>query len=402
MSRFRGQPALTTGRLFIGLMSGTSLDGADGVLVRLHTPGAFPSESGNVRTAADALKDIGQAPTVEVLATTALPMPTELRRELLALNQSGADELHRAAVASQALMRLYAATVQALLDQAQQPATAIAAIGAHGQTVRHRPELGFTLQLNAPALLAELTGIDVVADFRSRDVAAGGQGAPLVPPFHAAVFASPAPRAVLNLGGIANLTLLTPGEPPRGFDTGPANVLLDLWCQRHTGRPYDKDGQWAAGGQVQPALLEHLLAEEPWLVLPPPKSTGRDLFNAAWLDERLQNYEGAAKLAPQDIQATLQRFTARTVADALEATAPATHDVLVCGGGARNAGLMRELAICLQRPVSPTDSAGVPAQWVEAMAFAWLAQAFLDRIPAGVPGVTGARGPRVLGALYPA
>lgn len=402
MSRSRGQSALTTGRLFIGLMSGTSLDGADGVLVRLHAPGATPSESGSAPTAAHAIKNVEQTPAIQVLATAALPMPAELRHELLALNKSGADELHRAALASQALARLYADTVHALLDQAQQPATAVAAIGAHGQTVRHRPELGFTLQLNAPALLAELTGIDVVADFRSRDVAAGGQGAPLVPPFHAAMFASPTPRAILNLGGIGNLTLLKSGEPPRGFDTGPANVLLDLWCQRHTGRPYDKDGQWAATGQVQPGLLEHLLAEEPWLVLPPPKSTGRDLFNAAWLDERLQDYEGAAKLAPQDVQATLQRFTARTVADALEATAPATHDVLVCGGGARNAGLMRELAICLQRPVQPTDSAGVPAQWVEAMAFAWLAQVFLDRIPAGVPEVTGARGSRVLGALYPA
>ncbi|GAB3124680.1 anhydro-N-acetylmuramic acid kinase [Bordetella tumbae] len=383
-------------------MSGTSLDGADGVLVRLHAPGAAPSESGSAPTTAHAIKNVAQTPAIQVLATAALPMPAELRHEFLALNKSGADELHRAALASQALARLYADTVHALLDQAQQPATAVAAIGAHGQTVRHRPELGFTLQLNAPALLAELTGIDVVADFRSRDVAAGGQGAPLVPPFHAAMFASPAPRAILNLGGIGNLTLLKSGEPPRGFDTGPANVLLDLWCQRHTGQPYDKDGQWAATGQVQPGLLEHLLTEEPWLVLPPPKSTGRDLFNAAWLDERLQDYEGAARLAPQDVQATLQRFTARTVADALEATAPATHDVLVCGGGARNAGLMRELAICLQRPVQPTDSAGVPAQWVEAMAFAWLAQVFLDRIPAGVPEVTGARGPRVLGALYPA
>src|SRR5690606_18928630 len=280
------------------------------------------------------------------------------------------------ALASQALARLYAETVEALLEQARQPASAVTAVGAHGQTVRHRPELGFTLQLNAPALLAELTGIDVVADFRSRDVAAGGQGAPLAPPFHAAMFASPVPRAVLNLGGIANLTLLASGHPPRGFDTGPANVLLDLWCQRHTGRAYDENGLWAASGQVLPGLLEHLLASEPWLRLPPPKSTGRDLFNAAWLDERLQRYydDSGAVIAPQDVQATLQRLTARTVADALEATAPDTRDVLVCGGGARNTGLMAELANCLQRPVHPTDSAGVPAQWVEAMAFAWLAQ----------------------------
>jgi len=378
MTRSGGPRVPTPGRLFIGLMSGTSLDGADGVLVRLAA---------------------GQAP--QVLATAGLPMPDPLRAELLALNRSGADELHRAALAAQALARLYADAVQALLQQARQPAGAVSAIGAHGQTVRHRPELGYTLQLNAPALLAELTGIDVVADFRSRDVAAGGQGAPLVPPFHAAMFQAPQPRAILNLGGIANLTLLAPGQPPRGFDTGPANMLLDTWCQRHTGQPYDDNGLWAATGQVQAALLEHLLASEPWLALPPPKSTGRDLFEAAWLDQRLQSYDGPAP-APQDVQATLQRFTARTVADALEAAAPATHDVLVCGGGARNQGLMRELATCLQRPVQATDTAGVPAQWVEAMAFAWLAQAFLDRTPAGVPQVTGARAPRVLGALYPA
>jgi len=410
MPHARGPHASTTGRLFIGLMSGTSMDGADGVLVRLNTPqGASASRispTAGQRLSRSAFATttgvIDTAPGPEVLATAALTMPDTLKHELLALNHSGADELHRAALASQGLVRLYAETVHALLDQAQLPATAIAAIGAHGQTVRHRPELGFTLQLNAPALLAELTGIDVVADFRSRDVAAGGQGAPLVPPFHAAMFSSSAPRAVLNLGGIANVTLLQPGKPPRGFDTGPANVLLDLWCQRHTGRPYDQDGHWAASGQVQAGLLEHLVAGEPWLMLPPPKSTGRDLFNAAWLDNLLHSYENSAALRPQDVQATLQRFTARTVADALEAAAPATHDVLVCGGGARNAALMRELAMCLQRPVQPTDDAGVPAQWVEALAFAWLAQAFLARIPAGVPEVTGAHGPRVLGALYPA
>jgi len=378
MTRSGGLRSPTSGRLFIGLMSGTSLDGADGVLARL-APGAAP----------------------QVLASVGLPMPPDLRAELLALNASGADELHRAAVAAQGLARLYARTAQALLEQAGQPASAVSAIGAHGQTVRHRPDLGYTLQLNAPALLAELTGIDVVADFRSRDVAAGGQGAPLVPPFHAAMFQAAHPRAVLNLGGIANLTLLQAGQPPRGFDTGPANVLLDTWCHRHTGQAYDADGRWAASGRVLPDLLEHLIASEPWLALPPPKSTGRDLFDAAWLDQRLQSYDGA-RPAPEDVQATLQRFTARTVADALEASAPVTRDVLVCGGGARNTGLMRELAYCLQRPVQPTDAAGVPAQWVEAMAFAWLAQACLDRAPAGVPEVTGARGPRVLGALYPA
>ncbi len=365
-------------QLYIGLMSGTSVDGVDGVLVRLGD---------------------GQPPAVQ--ASASLPMPADLRRELLALNQSGDDELARAALAANSLARLYAQAVAALLQHAGVAAGDVAAIGAHGQTVRHRPDLGYTVQLNAPALLAELTGIDVVADFRSRDVAAGGQGAPLVPPFHAAIFGVPQGRAVLNLGGIANVTLLEPGHAPRGFDTGPANVLLDGWCQRHLGQAYDADGRWAATGQVLAPLLEQLISSEPWFALPPPKSTGRDLFNMQWLDERLAAFDGP-KPAPQDVQATLQRLTARTVANAIDAAAASTQEVFVCGGGARNTGLMRELAYCLQRPVRPTDALGVPAQEVEALAFAWLAQAFMQRRPAGLPAVTGARGPRILGALYPA
>lgn len=369
-------PLRDTGRVFIGLMSGTSLDGVDGVLMRL-------SADGRPRT----------------LAGAALPMPDGLRAELLALNTAGPDELERAARAANALARLYAQAVEHLLADVGLPASAVTAIGAHGQTVRHRPEQGYTIQLNAPALLAELTGIDVVADFRSRDVAAGGQGAPLVPPFHAAMFRSGTPRAVLNLGGIANLTLLAPGQAPRGFDTGPANVLLDAWCRRHTGLAFDADGRWAASGRVDAALLQALIASEPWLQLPPPKSTGRDLFNAGWLDARLAGWRNKA---PADVQATLQRFTAQTVADALNAALPQATEVLVCGGGARNTGLMRDLADALQRPVRATDEAGVAAQWMEALAFAWLAQMHVDRLKAGAPEVTGARGPRVLGALYPA
>lgn len=364
--------------LYIGLMSGTSVDGVDGVLVRL-----------------------GESQAPRVLASASLPMPENLRRELLALNVSGNDELARGALAANALARLYAQAVSALLQDAAADATDVIAIGAHGQTLRHRPDSGYTVQLNAPALLAELTGIDVVADFRSRDVAAGGQGAPLVPPFHAANFGAPHGRAVLNLGGIANVTLLVPGQPVRGFDTGPANVFLDAWCQRHLGQPYDADGRWAATGQVVAPLLEQLIASEPWFALPAPKSTGRDLFNLQWLDDRLAAFDGP-KPAPQDVQATLQRLTARTVANAIDAAAAGTQDVFVCGGGARNAGLMQELAYCLQRPVQPTDALGVPAQQVEALAFAWLAQAFVQRRPAGHPAVTGARGPRILGALYPA
>lgn len=364
--------------LYIGLMSGTSVDGVDGVLARLAP---------------------GQAP--QVLASASLPMPENLRRELLALNTPGDDEIARGALAANALARLYAQAVAALLRDANVQAQEVSAIGAHGQTVRHRPDSSYTVQLNAPALLAELTGIDVVADFRSRDVAAGGQGAPLVPPFHAAIFGAQQGRAVLNLGGIANVTLLTPGQPVRGFDTGPANVFLDAWCQRHLGQAYDADGRWAATGQVVAPLLEQLIHSEPWFALPPPKSTGRDLFNLQWLDDRLAAYDGP-KPAPEDVQATLQRLTARTVANAIEAAAAATQEVFVCGGGAYNAGLMRELAYCLQRPVHATDSLGVPAQQVEALAFAWLAQAFVERRPAGLPAVTGARHARILGALYPA
>jgi len=364
--------------LYIGLMSGTSVDGVDGVLVRL-----------------------GDTQAPQVLSSASLPMPENLRRELLALNRSGDDELARASLAANALARLYAQAVSGLLQDAGLHARDVTAIGAHGQTVRHRPDIGYTVQLNAPALLAELSGIDVVADFRSRDVAAGGQGAPLVPPFHAAIFGAPQGRAVLNLGGIANVTLLAPDRPVRGFDTGPANVFLDAWCQRHLGQPYDADGRWAGTGKVVAPLLELLIASEPWFALPAPKSTGRDLFNLQWLDDRLAAFDGPMP-APQDVQATLQRLTARTVANAIDAAAAHTQEVFVCGGGARNAGLMRELAYCLQRPVHPTDVLGVPAQQVEALAFAWLAQAFVQRKPAGQPAVTGARGARVLGALYPA
>lgn len=369
---------MTTPQHFIGLMSGTSVDGVDGVLARVRD---------------------GQPP--QVLASASLSMPAALRAEFLALNLAGDDELARAALAANELARLYAQVVADMLAGAKLQARDVAAIGAHGQTVRHRPDSGYTVQLNAPALLAELTGIDVVADFRSRDVAAGGQGAPLVPPFHAAVFGAPQGRAVLNLGGIANVTLLAPDQPPRGFDTGPANVFLDGWCQRHLGQSYDADGRWAASGQVLAPLLEQLIASEPWFALPPPKSTGRDLFNMRWLDDRLAAYDGP-RPAPQDVQATLQRLTARTVANAIDAAGTDVRELYVCGGGACNPGLMRELAYCLQRPVHATDALGVPAQQVEALAFAWLAQAFLARRPAGLPGVTGARGARILGALYPA
>lgn len=322
-----GPSSSLPGRCFIGLMSGTSMDGVDGVLLQLE-------------------------PGLRLLATASLDMPLDLRGALLALNTSGPDELHRAALAANDLARLYAAIVERLLAASGLRPEQVRAIGAHGQTVRHRPDLGYTLQLNAPALLAELSGIDVVADFRSRDVAAGGQGAPLVPPFHDAMFNRGAPRAVLNLGGIGNVTLLGPGRAPRGFDTGPANVLLDGWCQQHTGQAFDQDGQWAAGGRADAGLLRHLLDSEPWFALPAPKSTGRDLFGLPWLQRRLDSY--TATLAPRDVQATLVALTAQTVAQAV--AGDPLQDMLVCGGGARNPSLMAALAQALPYPVAATDS----------------------------------------------
>ena len=372
--------------LFIGLMSGTSLDGVDGVLAELdpRTPGR------------DAMR---------VLAHRHRPFAAELRRQLLQLNSPADDELHRAALAANALVRDYAAVVAELLQHGGVLPAQVEAIGAHGQTVRHRPQefdgSGYTLQLMNGALLAELCGIDVVCDLRSRDVAAGGQGAPLVPALHATLFASAHDDvAVLNLGGIANLTLLPARGPVRGFDCGPGNALMDLWCQRHLGRDYDAGGAWAASGRVDASLLQRLLAE-PYLQRPPPKSTGRDLFHADWLTQAL--HEAPQAIAAVDVQATLTEFSARAAAEALGAHAPATCRLLVCGGGAFNTHLMHRLAALLPAvAVVSTAAHGVPPEQVEALAFAWLAAAFGTRQPGNLPAVTGARGPRVLGALYPA
>lgn len=359
----------------IGLMSGTSLDGVDAVVA-----------------------DFSQ-PTPKALAHVHLGFDPELREELLALNQAGDNELERAALAANRLAEHYAQAVRQLLRHAGLEPAAIAAIGAHGQTVRHRPDLGFTLQLNNPALLVERTGITVVADFRSRDVAAGGQGAPLVPAFHAAAFAHPdRHRVVVNIGGIANLTDLPPGGPVTGFDCGPGNMLMDAWCQRHTGRPYDENGAWAATGRVLPALLEALLAE-PFFLQAPPKSTGRERFGLPWLERHL-----APEYAPQDVQATLLRLTVQTIHDAIVRHAPGVQEVWLCGGGARNTALVNSLrhAFAAQAvPVALTDALGIAAEWVEALAFAWLAWRALQGEPGNLPTVTGAAHPCVLGAIYP-
>jgi anhydro-N-acetylmuramic acid kinase len=366
--------------LYIGLMSGTSIDGVDAVLADFQQPGR-----------------------PRLLASASLPMPELLRAELLALNTPGHDELARGALAANALAELYALATQKLLKTTGLTPERVHAIGAHGQTVRHAPNAGYTLQLNAPALLAQRTGIAVIADFRSADVAAGGQGAPLVPAFHHALFAGERPRAILNLGGIANVTLLDAGGGIRGFDTGPANVLLDLWVHEKKGKAYDEDGAWAASGQPSPALLDFLLRSEPWFDLAPPKSTGRDLFNASWLHERLQAFNAAGNaLDDSDVQATLLQLTAQTVAGAIMPQAPDTAELLACGGGALNPILMMALQDAMPWPVRPTSDAGVPVQLVEALAFAWLAWAYEHGHRAGLPSVTGASKATLLGCKYPA
>lgn len=369
--------------LYIGLMSGTSLDGIDAVLARC-----------------------GEGARLDVLAHAWQAFTPGLRADLLGLNARGqADELHTAALAANGLARAYADTVSRLLADAGVSAQSVRALGAHGQTVRHRPGefdgTGYTLQLLNGALLAELTGIDVVCDFRSRDVAAGGQGAPLVPAFHAAAFAWPGhDQAVLNIGGIANLTLLGADGQVTGFDCGPGNALMDGWCQRHLGQPLDTDGAWAASGQPDDELLASLLAE-PFFHRAPPKSTGRDLFHAQWLDAQLGRL--GRPLAPQDVQATLAALTARTAADALCRHLPGAERLMVCGGGSLNGHLMARLAEALPGvAVTSTAASGLPPMQVEAAAFAWLAWAMLARRPGNLPAVTGARGRRVLGALYPA
>jgi anhydro-N-acetylmuramic acid kinase len=371
--------------LFIGLMSGTSLDGVDGVLASFAADPAQPNHT---------------------LATAYVPFPAELRADLMALQMAGNNEIHREALAANALAHHYADCVTQLLTQAKLGADAVQAIGVHGQTTRHRPEVGYTRQTNNPALLAELTGIDVIADFRSRDIAAGGQGAPLVPAFHQAVFGhGTEARVVANIGGISNISVLECSKNARviGFDTGPGNVLMDAWIAQHHGKEYDAAGAWAATGKVDHALL-NALCSEAFFTLPAPKSTGRDLFHPAWLETKLTSF---SRLAPVDVQATLAAFTASTLADSIAEYAPEAKAVYVCGGGAYNTYLMRKLQETLRSRnhgagVHTTEVLGISPNHVEAFAFAWLAHRFTERHPGNLASVTGAKGPRILGALYPA
>jgi len=361
--------------LYIGVMSGTSLDGIDIALIE-------------------------QTKRCILRASVYLPMPEALRSELLQLSSPGHDELVRSALAENQWASLVASGIHQLLAQENLDSSDIRAIGSHGQTVRHHPERGISIQIGNPSLVAELTGISVVSDFRRRDIAAGGQGAPLVPAFHEAMFKqgnnSP---AVLNIGGFSNISVLDAHHPARGFDCGPGNVLMDAWIHRCLGKAYDHNGDWAASGTLDKRLLEDMLSE-PYFHTAGPKSTGRELFSLSWLDSYLVKNPSTSEV---DVQATLLELTARSISNALLSVRPLTTELLVCGGGAHNAALMIKLGQLLPEcSVASTASRGVPPDWVEAMAFAWLAHCCLEGIPANSPSVTGARGPRVLGAIYPA
>ncbi|MEQ5803677.1 anhydro-N-acetylmuramic acid kinase [Halomonas sp. H10-9-1] len=382
--------------LYIGLMSGTSLDGIDAALVEIDDTPA------------------GEHP--RLLASHAEPMPATLRALLWELCHAQRASFADLAAAEEAFCRLQAQAVAALLAAAETPREAIAAIGSHGQTIEHAPYghangghasgPAYTLQLDNPSRLAELTRIAVVADFRRRDLAAGGQAAPLAPAFHQALFRAPHEwRLVLNLGGFANLTLLPPHEEPLaplGFDSGPANALLDAWHARHRGAAFDADGAWAASGRVDEALLARLL-EEPFFHLPPPRSTGRELFHLDWLEKRLSGDE-----RPEDVQATLAELTATSVALAVgmareRLAAPPPERLIPCGGGAHNRDLLGRLARRLpEARLADAAEWGWPADWLEAGAFAWLAQRRLAGLPGNLQSVTGAAGPRVLGGVYAA
>ena len=355
-------------------MSGTSLDGADAALVDFSSK--IP----------------------RTLAFASAPFTGPLRERLLKLSHPGEDGVDLAGAVTLELVEVYATVVRDAVARGGVSPDDVSAVGCHGQTIRHRPDLGFTVQLNDAARLAELTGIDVVADFRRRDMAAGGQGAPLVPAFHDALFRDSAiSRAVVNIGGISNITWMPASGPTTGFDCGPGNVLLDGWTREHRGTAFDEGGEWADSGTTNSQLLARLLAE-PFLASLPPKSTGRELFHAGWLAPHLD-----ASLRPQDVQATLADFTAHAIVAAIDRFCAGTDEIYLAGGGARNRSLVRRIAaIAGGRPVATTDVLGVPTGHVESMAFAWLAMKCVRREPVDLAAVTGAKGPRILGAIYPA
>ncbi len=376
---------------FIGLMSGTSMDAIDAALVAFHND---------------------KPKLIEALN---FPITDSLRNELQALCQPGENEIERLGRADTQLGILFAGSVKHLLKQANIPASKIHAIGSHGQTIRHCPEGSdpesnspFTLQIGDANQIAEHTSITTVADFRRRDMAAGGQGAPLVPAFHAATFrSSEHSRVILNIGGISNITVL-PREADSnitGFDTGPGNGLMDAWIQTHQQQNFDENGQWASSGNINKKLLAQLLTDD-YFGKAPPKSTGRELFNLSWLEQQLSQM--GKNISSVDVQTTLAEFTVISITEAINQHAfnkngTGTGEVIVCGGGTRNSFLMKRLSEHLKPvEVKTTDDFGLPAEWVEAVAFAWLAKETLANRPGNVPGVTGASHPVVLGGIYPA
>lgn len=359
--------------LYVGVMSGTSLDGVDAVLV-----------------------DFYFSPP-KLVQTYFLPYDVNLKNDLLTLHLQGENELHRAALLANILSNLYAQAINSLLIAAKINSKSIMALGCHGQTIRHRPDVGYSIQLFNPALLAELTGITVVADFRSRDIAAGGQGAPLVPAFHQAFFSHEMlHRIIVNIGGIANITSLPPKKDiVAGFDCGPGNMLMDAWCFEHRGQGFDDNGNWASQGETNLLLLEALLSV-PFFSLPPPKSTGRDCFNLNWLRKHLKGNE-----FPADVQATLLELTVQSIVQSIRAYFPTSTEVYLCGGGAHNARLVNRMSEeLLEKKVALTDQLGIDVDWVEAFAFAWLARQAIHKNPSNLPAVTGAKGERILGAIY--
>jgi anhydro-N-acetylmuramic acid kinase len=361
--------------LHLGLISGTSADGIDAALVRFE-------------------------PRLEVIGARTTPYPAELRKRLLALTSTNAAiALDDYGALDVAVGACFADAALSLLCETGTDRTHVAAIGSHGQTVRHRPggEHPFTLQIGDPSVIAERTRITTIADFRRADVAAGGQGAPLLPALHAALFSSGETRVVLNLGGIANITILAPGRDVLGFDTGPANCLLDAWALRHLGTTRDEGGAWAARGRVDRDLLA-TLSSDPYFSAAPPKSTGREYFNLDWLDARMRG-----NVAPENVQATLLALSADTIASAIRVGAPDVRAAFACGGGVHNPALMDALAERLApSTLHTTATLGLDPDYVEATGFAWLARARLAGTPGNIPAVTGARGPRILGAIYPA